>query len=47
MKVRDDRWLFEEDLFLVKGYQLFGEKYWFLIGYFFLPHRKPLELKHR
>ena len=43
---RDLKWPHEEDLDLLRGYQAFGER-WPLIKIFFLPHRKPLQIRLR
>ena len=46
MKRCEDRWSHVEDLDLLKGYQRFGDK-WHLIGMFYLPKRKHMEIKNR
>jgi hypothetical protein len=41
-----DKWTSVEDLYILKGFQSFGEKYP-LISLFFLPHRSPYEIRNR
>ena len=41
---RDPKWSHEEELDLLRGFRVFGER-WPLIKIFFLPHRKPQQIK--
>ena len=43
---RDSKWTHVEELDLLRGFQLFGEK-WPLIKIFFLPHRKTHQIRIR
>jgi hypothetical protein len=45
-KLRDHKWTHEEDLKLLRGFQIYGEK-WPMISIFFLPHRNRKEIKLR
>merc|ERR1711871_404408 len=45
-KFKDSKWTHREDLSLLRGYQVFGEK-WPMINIFFLPHRHRKEIKSR
>ena len=45
-KARDGKWTHEEDIQLLRGYQVYGEK-WSLVSLFFLPHRQRKELRQR
>ena len=44
--MRDSKWTHAEELDLLRGFQLFGEK-WPLIKMFFLPHRKTHQIRIR
>jgi hypothetical protein len=45
-KRREEKWNSIEDLYLLKGFQIFGEKYP-LISLFFLTHRNAQEIRNR
>lgn len=45
-KKREERWTSIEDLYLLKGFQVFGEKFP-LISIYFLNHRSVHELRNR
>lgn len=40
-------WTLEEDIDLLKGFQVFGSDKWHMINLYFLPHRPRRELKNR
>lgn len=42
-----EKWSHEEDLDLLRGYQIYGQDKWPLIGIYFFPHRCHKELKAR
>jgi len=45
-RVRDMKWTHNEDLNLLRGFQIYGEK-WPMISIFFLPHRSKKDIKAR
>jgi hypothetical protein len=45
-KKKNNEWSHNEDLNLLRGYQVYGEK-WPMINVFFLPHRQRKEIRSR